>query len=44
MKEVTLFSKDSNDGIEREDVWILELVKDSECNSRWVVANETGSY
>lgn len=41
---MTLFGEDSYDGVERENVWIVETVKDTESNMRRVVTNETGSY
>lgn len=33
VKKVTLLGENSDDGIEREDVWILELVKDAKSNT-----------
>lgn len=42
--EVTIFSKDSDDGIGGEDIGISELGKHSKSKWRWVVANKTGSY
>lgn len=44
LKKVTFMGEDSDDGVEREDVRILELVKDTEGNARWVLANETRGY
>jgi len=33
VKKVTLLGEDSDDGIEGEDVWILEMVKDAKSNA-----------
>jgi len=33
VKKVTLLGEDSDDGVEREDVWILEIVKDAKSNA-----------
>lgn len=40
-KKVTLLGEESDDGIEREGVWIMQLVNGKEIDSRYVVANQT---
>lgn len=43
-KKVSLLGEESDDIIEREVVWIMQLVKDTEIDLRYVVANQTRSY
>lgn len=33
MKKVTILGEDSDDGVEREDVWVLEMVKDAKSSA-----------
>lgn len=44
MKKVTLLGEDSDDSVERENVWVLKVLKDTESNVRWVMPNETRGY